>query len=81
MKAFFSPLVIFVWGNLALLLILLFFPAIGVIQTQLESDIAGSVSNFWGLAWVITSTRVLICVIAEGLILFAVGKAFLGMRR
>lgn len=81
MKEFFAPLWIFIGGNFILLLFFLFFPAIGSVQTQLESDIAADAANYWGLSAAITSTRLIIVVLFEGLILFAAGRAFLKLRR
>ena len=81
MTEYFRPLWIFISGNIALLLVYLFFPAIGVVQGTLETDIAGSVGNFWGLSWVITSTRVIIVVIFEAVILYAVARSILGLKR
>lgn len=81
MRDFFEPLIIFVTGNVVLLFGLLFWGAIGDAGTQLASDTAAVASNFWGWTWVVTSTRLLVFLIIEGLILFAVAKAFLGLRK
>jgi len=81
MKAYFQPLFIFVGGNIFLLFLFLFFPAFASVQTGLEADIVAEAPNFWGLSWVITSMRVMIILVVEGTILFAVAKSFLGINR
>lgn len=81
MKEYFRPLFIFVGGNIGLLFLMLFMPALGTVQTGLETDLAAEIPTFWGLSWVITSLRVLVFVFVEGLILYAVAKAFLGLRQ
>lgn len=80
MREYLQPLFIFVGGNLGLLLIFLFFPAIGTVQTQLQSDTAAYASNFWGWSWVVTSIRLIVVLVFEGLILFTVAKSILGLR-
>jgi len=80
MRDWLQPIIIFAVGNIALLFLMLFFPALGTVQTQLEADTAGFVSNFWGLSWVVTSVKLIVFCIFEGTILFLVGKAFLGLK-
>ena len=79
MKEFFRPLFIFVSGNLVVLFLFLFFSAFGDAQTALEADTVGWAG--WGWTWIVSSTRWLIFIIAEGLILFAVAKSFLGLKK
>lgn len=79
MREFFQPLIIFVVGNVAVLFLFLFFPNIGDMETQLVSDTAGW--SGWGWSWVSTSARFLVFAIAEGVILFAVAKSILGLRK
>jgi len=80
MIEYLRPLWIFVFGNVALLLVILFFPAIGVVQATLEGEISTIETNFWGLSWVITSTRLIIVLVFEAVILYAVAKSFLGLK-
>ena len=81
MRDFIAPLWIFIVGNIALLLLMLFFPAIGTVQTQLETDIAADAANYWGLSAIITSTRLIVFLIFETTILFFSGLAFLKLKR
>ena len=78
MREFFQPLIIFVVGNVAVLFLFLFYPEIGDLETQLVSDTAGW--SGWGWSWVSSGVRFLVFAIAEGVILFAVGKSILGLR-
>ncbi len=81
MKEYLMPLWIFVIGNVMLALFVVFFPAFGDAQSTLETASASWKANFWGFQWAMTSTRLLIGIFAEGLILFAVAKSFLGLKR
>ena len=81
MRDYFQPLIIFVVGNLGLLFLFLFFPAIETVQTTLEAETAGAASSFWGWSWVVTSIRFIVVLIFEGVILFAVAKSILGLKR
>jgi hypothetical protein len=80
MKKFLEPLVIFVTGNLFLLVAVLLFPALGAAQTKLASDTAAHASVFWGWSWVVTGTRLFAYLAIEGGILWATAKSFLGLR-
>lgn len=81
MKDFFSPLFIFIGGNIALAFAMLLFPGVGSATTQLASDVSDVASNFWGLSWVITSARLFLFIGFEMTILFFTGLAFLKLRR
>ena len=80
MVKYFLPLKIFVVGQLLMLGIFLFFPAIGIASNQLASATSEIASTFWGWTWVVTSVRLLIFLFGELTILFFTGKAFLGLR-
>ena len=80
MKRILSPLWIFITGQVILLLVLLLMPAIGDAGAQLEADTAAAASAFWGWSWASGSVKLLVFLVFEGLILFATGKAFLGLR-
>jgi len=82
MKRFFAPLGIFVIGNLFLLIVSLFLPALDTAVSNLDTETA-AVSGFaWGWDWVMTTgvARLFFYLVVEGFILFATAKAFLATR-
>ena len=81
MKRYFEPLIIFVTGNIGLLILMLFFPSLGSASDKLATDSAPIASTFWGWTWVVVSVRLLVFLFAEGLILWGVGKAFLAQKQ
>jgi len=78
MTKFLAPLGIFIMGNLLLLVMFIFFPAIGTASDKLAEETAGFMG--WGWQWAVSSTRLLVFLIAELVILFAVAKSFLSSR-
>ena len=80
MSKYLAPLGIFVGGQFLILIVLLFFPAIGSAADQLASDTAGMASTFWGWTWVVSGTRLWVLMVLEGIILFVTAKAFLGLK-
>lgn len=75
-----TPLWVFLGGNITLLIVFLFLPALGDAGTQLEADTAGIASIFWGWSWVVGSVKLLVFLVLEMLVLFATAKAFLATR-
>lgn len=77
MKQIFTPLRVFVGGNLLLLLTFPFFPTIGQQSAQLASETAGVGSYFWGWSWLMATGVVkwLIYIILEGFIIYAMFRA------
>jgi len=71
MKQFFLPLGIFITGMIMLLFSTLFYPNIDAATTQLNSETAAIQANYWGLTWVIGSTRLLVFVLGLGCVLFS----------
>jgi uncharacterized integral membrane protein len=80
MTKYLAPLGVFLGGNVLLLILMLYFPAIKTASTQLAADTAAVASVFWGWTWVVSSVRLLVFVIAELTILFVTAKAFLKVR-
>lgn len=78
MSTFIRPLLVFLGGNIALLFVILFFPAIGTATTQLAADTAGWTG--WGWSWVVSSAKLFVFVIMELLILYGTARAFLSSR-
>lgn len=76
------PLVIFVLGNLLLLIVALFMPGIDTATAALASETAELNAWAWGWNWLMSQgvVRLLIYLIFEGLILFATAKAFLAQK-
>lgn len=79
MKQWLTPLGIFLGGQLILLVVTLFLPAVTTQVTTLASDTEDIAGNFWGWSWLMTSgvVRWIIYIVWEGFILWATGKAFL----
>lgn len=60
-KKFLAPLGIFVVGMLGILLLVVFFPAVGTTQSAAVGEISSAeMSSFWGLNWALVSTRMII---------------------
>jgi hypothetical protein len=77
MSKYLAPLGVFLGGNAFLLILWLFFPALGVVSTELFASTAEHADVFWGWSWVVSSTRILVFVIAELFILFGTLVALL----
>ena len=77
-KKFLAPLAIFVVGMIGILVVTVFFPAIGNSQSAASSDISSAeMSSFSGLSWALTSTRLIIfCALLIG-VLFVVAIVWL----
>ncbi len=82
MKKYFAPLGIFVGGNIMLLVVFLFFPALGQAETDLASNTSAITPVFWGWSWLMTVgvIRLAVFLMFEGVILWATGKAFLAQK-
>lgn len=80
MKKYFAPLGIFVMGQLCLLLIYLFFPALGQAGTDLATNVPDASGVIWGWDWITGSVRLIIVVILELVILYGVARAFLAAK-
>ena len=81
MGKYIRPLTIFVGGQIVMLLVLLFLPAIGVAGDDLAAETAHWATIGWGWEWVSNSTRLIVFVTLELTILFLTAKAFLSARR
>ena len=80
MRKYFAPLGVFIGCQVILLIGFLFWGAIGDAGTQLASDTAAVASTFWGWTWVVSSVRLIVFLVVEGIILFATAKAFLAVK-
>jgi len=80
MKNFLLPLKIFVVGNVLLIVVILLMPFLAEAETQLQADTAAYSSTFWGWSWASGSVRLFVWLGVEAGILWATGKAFLGLR-
>ena len=80
MLRYLLPLKIFAIGQLVMLVIFIFFPAIGATSTQLAADTAAIADTFWGWTWVVQGTRLWVLLGVEAAVLFATAVAFLGIR-
>ena len=78
MRGFFSPLKIFVLGNILLLLTFPFFPSIGTAAENLETASVAYPGVFWGWDWIVSVGVIKwsVYLVLEGFILFATFKAF-----
>ena len=80
MGKYLAPLVVFVGGNLALLVVFLFLPAIGAAGDQLAADSAAMASTFWNWTMVVSNVKFWVFLIFELLVLVATGKEFMKVR-
>lgn len=80
MRKYFEPFVVFFGGNLALLVVLLLFPAIGTASTALAANTTAIASTFWGWTWVVSGTRLWVFLGFEAVILWGTAKAFLRLK-
>jgi len=81
MKKYLAPLGIFAFGQIVLVLVLLFMPAIGSAADEMAAETAGWVAKGWGWGWVSNSTRLIVFIMLELFTLFLTAKAFLSARR
>ena len=80
MKKYLTPLWVFVFGNLCLLVVFLFLPAVGTAGEQLASNTASMAPVFWGWTWVVSSIKLWVFLVFEGAVLFMTAVAFLKVR-
>ena len=80
MKKYFKPFWIFVGGNVVLLLLFLFLPAIGTSGEQLAAETASYADNFWGWSWIVGNVKFWVFGIFEMVVLFLTARAFIKVR-
>ena len=80
MTKYFGPFGIFLGGNMVLLLLFLFLPAIGTSGEQLAAETASYAENFWGWDWVVGNVKFWVFFILEAAVLFMTARAFLKVR-
>lgn len=83
MRKYLAPLGVFISGNVVMLILLIYFPAIDTAGNRLAADTANasaSVGGFWGWSWVVGSVRLWVFLVVEGLILYGSALAFLKTR-
>ena len=81
MKKYMFPLWVFVSGQIVLLIVLLFLPAVGAAGDNLAAETAHWATIGWGWGWISNSTRLIVFIMLELTIMFLTGKAFLSARR
>lgn len=81
MKKYFAPLSIFLLGNILLLVAFLLFGVFGGIGDEIATEANDTYGGiFWGLDWFASKVEFLIYVVAELVIMFFAGKAFLKVK-
>lgn len=80
MTKYLAPLGVFILGNLALLVVFLFLPAIGTAGEQLAADTAEIGSTFWKWSWAVGNVKFLVFVAFELVVLYGTARAFLAVR-
>ena len=83
MGKYLLPLKVFVGGQVVMLVVYLFFPALGDAGTQLAADTAAasaSVGGFWGWTWVVGSVKLIVFLTLEMVIFYATARAILAVR-
>ena len=80
MSKYFKPLWVFLGGNLLLLILWLLLPAIGGAGDALAAATAEHADTFWGWGWASNSTRLLVVLIGELLVIYGTFRAFLSTR-
>ncbi|MDD5338178.1 MAG: hypothetical protein PHG35_02035 [Dehalococcoidales bacterium] len=82
MKSWLTPLGVFIVGNLVILFLQLFMPAVDTEQAALASATSNVTSTFWGWGWLMTSgvVRWIIYIVIEILTLWGTGVAVMHSR-
>ncbi len=80
MKKYLAPLGVFCGGQLMLLIVFLFLPAVGTAGTKLAADTAAIGNNFWGWTWVVSSVKLWVWLAFELAVLYATALAFIHNR-
>lgn len=80
MTKYFRPLFLFFSLQLVLLIVFLFFPALGSAETQLVEHTTAWANIGWGWTWIVGSLRLIVVVLFEFVILFITARAFLAVR-
>jgi len=80
MFQYLKPLLVFIGGNLLLLVLWLFLPSIGDAGTALSAATAAHASTFWGWGWVSSSIKIIVVVLGELVVLYGTFRAFLSAK-
>ncbi len=80
MKKYLAPLGIFIGGQFLMLIVFLFFPALGQTGDQLAADTAAMAPTFWGWAWVVSGFRLWVFLALATGILYATFKSFISAK-
>ena len=75
------PLLVFLGGNITLLLVFLLLPAVGDAGDTLAAATSSYADNFWGFDWVVGNTKFWVFFAFEFVILFMTTMEFLKVRR
>ena len=77
MGKFFSPLKVFVAGEIFILIGMLFFTTIGSTAANTAGNASAYSSTFWGVSWVLGSTRLLVFIVLELVVFGSTALAFI----
>jgi len=80
MSKYLTPLWVFAGGQLLLLILWIFIPAIGEAGSTLAAATAEHASTFWGWSWASNSLKILVVVVGELFVLYATFKAILATK-
>jgi len=80
MTKYLAPLVVFVMGNLILLVVFLLLPIVGTAGVNLASETEGMASTFWNWTWVVGNVKLLVFLVFNACVLYATARAFLKAR-
>lgn len=81
MGKFFSPLKVFVAGQIFLLIALVAFPVLGISGADASGNSSAVISTFWGMSWLFGSVRLIVYTVIELFVLGLTGLAFIKGRQ
>jgi len=80
MSKYLTPLWVFAGGQLLLLILWIFIPAIGQAGIDLATATEEHASTFWGWGWASNSLKILVVVVGELCVLYATFRAILATK-
>lgn len=80
MLKYLKPLGVFLGGQVFILFLWLLFPAIGSATSALATSTSAHAATFWGWSWVVSSTRLIIYIMAELFITISALVTFLKVK-
>ncbi len=80
MMKYLRPLGVFLGGQLFLLIVFLFLPAIGTAGTGLAAATAEYDTVFWGWTWAVGAVKLWVVLFLELIVLYVTARTFLATK-